>query len=132
MGLSVVRIKIDTGGSVEKNANLIKYEVEHAPDDRKVVLIGHSKVCPLNVSGHELLLTIVLQGAVDAAAALSLYPNLFTYVRCFISLQVRSNACTALRALVISIGALWRHTNSAGRDGLVRILECGGGDVENF
>lgn len=45
LGLQVIKLKIDTGGSVESNANLIKYEIERAPDNKKVVLIGHSKVC---------------------------------------------------------------------------------------
>jgi hypothetical protein len=43
-GLDVKKVKIDTGGSVEKNAALIKFEIDQSASGKKFVIIGHSKV----------------------------------------------------------------------------------------
>lgn len=43
-GLHVIKVKMDTGASVDTNASIIKYELEVVPNGMKVVLIGHSKV----------------------------------------------------------------------------------------
>lgn len=57
-GLDVRKLKIDTGGSVEKNVALIKFEIERAPEGKKIVLIGHSKVAENDLCSS--LLTVAL------------------------------------------------------------------------
>jgi len=70
LGLSVQFSRIDTDQPVRVNAARLRHEIlEIGQSGRKVVLLGHSK------------------GAVDAAAALSIFPELADSVAALVSLQ---------------------------------------------
>jgi triacylglycerol lipase len=70
IGLHVTFSRIDTDQPVRINAARLRHEIlEMAQSGRRVVLMGHSK------------------GAVDCAAALSLFPELVEFVAGLISLQ---------------------------------------------
>ena len=70
IGLHVTFSRIDTDQPVRINAARLRHEIlEMAQTGRKVVLLGHSK------------------GAVDSAAALSLFPELIEFVGGLVSLQ---------------------------------------------
>lgn len=70
LGLSTRRAPIDTDASVAANAKVVRDTVlQAAKDGKQVVLLGHSK------------------GGVDAAAAMSLYPELKDHVRGVIAMQ---------------------------------------------
>jgi len=69
-GLEVHRVPVDPGGSVKGNAEVVRHAVQEATaDGRQAVLVGHSK------------------GGVDAAAALSIYPELKARVRALVAIQ---------------------------------------------
>ncbi len=69
-GLDAPRVSVDTGASVRKNAKAIRDAVIAAnAGGKRVVLIGQSK------------------GAVDATAALALYPEIRAKVRAMIAIQ---------------------------------------------
>ncbi len=70
LGLDVRRVQMDSDDSVVRNAQRVRDAIEEASQTgKKVVLLGHSK------------------GGVDAAAALSLYPELKPHVRALITMQ---------------------------------------------
>ena len=70
LGLHAAFSRVDTDQPVRINAARLRHEVlEMAQAGRKIVLLGHSK------------------GAVDAAAALSLFPELCDFVAGLVSLQ---------------------------------------------
>lgn len=70
MGLHVTFSRIDTDQPVRVNAARLRHEIlEMAQSGRRVVLMGHSK------------------GAVDCAAAVSLFPELVEFVAGLVSLQ---------------------------------------------
>ncbi|HYV49188.1 MAG TPA: alpha/beta hydrolase [Myxococcaceae bacterium] len=69
-GLDARKVNVDSDASVEKNAETIRKAIEAASKDgSQVVLIGHSK------------------GGVDAAAALSMHPELKDKVRALVAIQ---------------------------------------------